>query len=116
MLLLLLFEPLDPLLPRFLLTRQHILQRLDLLLQLLLSYLKLPFYCSFLNFYVLIRSLKFNHTLVKVFDLPSPFMQLLVLIPYHILQRPAPLLLLCELELSLMPDFVREVKFLDGVV
>lgn len=84
-LLLLLLKPLDPLLPRLLLTSQHILQRLDLLLQLLLSDLKLPLYCSFLDFYVLIGSLKLDNALVQVLDLPGPLVQLLVLVPDHVL-------------------------------
>lgn len=116
MLLLLLLESLDPLLPRLLLTSQHILQRLDLLLQLLLRNLKLSLYCRFLDFYVLIGSLKLDNALVQVLDLPGPLVQLLVLVPNDVLQRPAPLLLLGELELGLVPDLVRKVKLLDGVV
>ena len=116
MLLLLLFESLDPLLPCLLLACQHVLQRLDLLLELLFGDLKLPFDGSLLNLDVLISTLKFNDTLVKVLDFLSALVELLIFVSYHILKRAAPLLLLGQLQFGLVADFVSQVQLLDGVI
>ena len=116
MLLLLLFEALDPLLPCLLLACQHVLQRLDLLLELLFGDLKLPFDGSLLNLDVLISTFKFNDTLVKVFDFLSALVELLIFISYHVLERATSLLLLGQLQFGLVADFVSQVQLFDGVI
>ena len=116
MLLLLLLEPLNPLLPGLLLAGEHVLQRLDFLLQLLLRNLKLPLYGSLLDLDVLVCPLELYDALVEVLDLLRPLVQLLVLVTDHVLKATTPLLLLCQLQLRLVTHLICQVQLLDGVV
>lgn len=116
MLLLLLFEALDPHISRFFLICDLIVHASNLFVKLFLLEIKLAFKPLFLNFDTFNVALQVDALFVQVFYLALLLEYRLLLYADDVLQRPIALNLISHLSLQIVTSFVHLVQLLHSVV